>query len=223
MQDFAPLINYISKYVTLNEDELAYFTSFLKVKKIGKRQLLVQPGFVCAHKSYVIKGALRAYLVDNEGKEHTLAFAIEDWWISDYSSLIYQEPATLFVEALEDSVLIQISYDAEQALLQNIPKLEKFERIITQRSLAFQHKRLLANFTHTAEERYDEFVSKYPNIANRVPQYALASYLGFSTEYLSKIRNRKSGKVNPVQLFFLNQFIFILLMPPHLCRGNENR
>jgi CRP-like cAMP-binding protein len=194
MQEFAPLINYISKYVKLDEAELAYFTSFLKIKKVKKRQLLVQPGFICKDKSYVLKGALRAYLVDNEGKDHTLAFAIEDWWISDYSSLIYQEPATLFVEALEDSVLIQISYESEQEFLRKIPKLEKFERIITQRSLAFQHKRLLANFTHTAEERYDEFMNKYPQIVNRVPQYALASYLGFTTEYLSKIRNRKAGK-----------------------------
>jgi CRP-like cAMP-binding protein len=108
--------------------------------------------------------------------------------------LINQEPATLFVEALEDSVLIQIDYQDEQLFLNEIPKLEKFERIITQRSLAFQQKRLLSNFTKTAEERYDEFISKYSAIANRVPQYALASYLGFSTEYLSKIRNRKSTK-----------------------------
>jgi CRP-like cAMP-binding protein len=142
----------------------------------------------------VVKGAFRGYLVDNEGKEHTLSFAIEDWWISDYSSLIYQEPATLFVEALEDSVLIQIEYEDEQKFLKEIPKLEKFERIITQRSLAFQQKRLLSNFTKTAEERYDEFMAKYSAIAKRVPQYALASYLGFSTEYLSKIRNRKISK-----------------------------
>lgn len=194
MQEFAPLINNISKYITLTEDEAVVFTSKLTIRKLRKKQLLVQPGFVCDHKSYVIKGALRAFLLDTEGKEHTLAFAIEDWWISDYSSLIYQEPATLFVEALEDSVLIQISYEAEQDLLQKIPKLEKFERIITQRALAFQHKRLLANFTHTAEQRYDEFVQKYPLIVSRVPQYALASYLGFTTEYLSKIRNRKVHK-----------------------------
>lgn len=194
MQEFIPVIQYISRHVTLSEEEINYLTSFLKIKKLKKKQLLVQPGFVCTHKSYVVKGALRAYLVDNQGKEHTLAFAIEDWWISDYSSLIYQEPATLFVEALEDCTLIQISYEAEQIWLKEVPQLEKFERIITQRALAFQQKRLLTNFTKTAEERYDEFVKKYPAIVNRVPQYALASYLGFSTEYLSKIRNRKSEK-----------------------------
>jgi len=194
MNDFSPIIEYISRYVDLDANETEQFKSFLKVTKVRKKQFIVQPGFVCKHKSYVVKGAFRSYLVDNEGKEHTLAFAIEDWWISDYSSLIYQEPATLFVEALEDSVLIQIAYEDEQNFLREIPKLEKFERIITQRSLAFQQKRLLSNFIKTAEQRYDEFMGKYAEIARRVPQYALASYLGFSTEYLSKIRNKKTGK-----------------------------
>jgi CRP-like cAMP-binding protein len=194
MKGFAPIIEYISRYVTLNQDEIDHFTSFLKIKIVKKRQFIVQPSFVCSHKSYVVKGAFRAYLADNEDKEHTLAFAIEDWWISDYSSMIYQEPATLFVEALEDSILIQIAHEDMLTLLNEIPKLEKFERIITQRALAFQQKRLLSNFTKTAEERYNEFMNKYSAIANRVPQYALASYLGFSTEYLSKIRNRRSAK-----------------------------
>ena len=194
MNEFQPVLEYISRYVTLTEDEVHRLIPFFKVRKVKKRQFIVQPGFICKYKSYVVKGAFRAFLVDNEGKEHTLAFAIEDWWISDYSSLIYQEPATLFVEALEDSILIQIEYEDEQTFLKEIPKLEKFERIITQRSSAFQQKRLLSNFTKTAEERYDEFMSKYPLVASRVPQYALASYLGFTTEYLSKIRNGKTSK-----------------------------
>jgi CRP-like cAMP-binding protein len=194
MNEFTPILQYVARYVQLTEEEINHLTSFLKITKVKKKQFIVQPGFVCKNKSYVVKGAFRAYLVDNEGKEHTLAFAIEDWFISDYSSLIYQEPATLFVEALEDSILIQIGYEQEQTFLKEIPKLEKFERIITQRSLAFQQKRLLSNFTKTAEERYEEFISKYSAIAQRVPQYALASYLGFSTEYLSKIRNKKATK-----------------------------
>ena len=192
--EYDPILEYISRYVELTVEEVNQLTTFFKIRKVKKRQFIVQPGFVCRHKSYVVKGAFRAYLVDNKGKEHTLAFAIEDWWISDYSSLIYQEPATLFVEALEDSILIQIDFKDEQTFLREIPKMEKLERIITQRFLAFQQKRLLSNFTKTAEERYDEFMSKYSAIANRVPQYALASYLGFSTEYLSKIRNRKTLK-----------------------------
>jgi CRP-like cAMP-binding protein len=193
MKEFEPVLEYVSRYVVLDDAEQSYFARFLHTKNVRKRQFIVQPGFVCTHKSYVVKGALRAYFVDQEEKQHTQAFAIEDWWISDYSSMIYQEPATLFVEALEDSLLIQIAHTDMMHVLDEIPKLEKFERVITQRALAFQQKRLLSNFTKTAEERYDDFMSKYSAIATRVPQYALASYLGFSTEYLSKIRNRKSS------------------------------
>lgn len=194
MKEFSAVIAYISKYVELSDDEIHQLMGFLKLTKVKKRQFIVQPGFVCRYKSYVVKGAFRTYLVDDKGRDHTLAFAVEDWWVSDYSSLIYQEPATLFVEALEDSVLVQMEYGDEQRFLKDIPKLEKFERIITQRALAFQQKRLLSNFSMTAEERYDDFINKYPGIAARVPQYALASYLGFSTEYLSKIRNTKASK-----------------------------
>lgn len=194
MDELNPVIAYISRFVELNEAETAHLLTFLTTKTVKKRQFIVQPGFVCRHKSYVLKGAFRTYLVDHDGKEHTLSFAIEDWWVSDYSSLIYQEPATLFVEALEDASLIQISFEDEQTFLREIPKLEKFERIITQHALAFQQKRLLSNFTMTAEQRYDEFMEKYPDIAGRVPQYALASYLGFSSEYLSKIRHSKGTK-----------------------------
>lgn len=194
MEEFKPLLDYIAKYVQLTDSEIEHFSSFLKLQKVKRRQFIVQPGFICKNKSYILKGAFRTYLIDNNGKEHTLAFSIEDWWVSDYSSLIYQEPATLFVEALEDATIIQISYEDEQTFLSEIPKLEKFERIITQRALAANQNRLLSNFTKTAEQRYDEFMLQYPMLATRVPQYALASYLGFSTEYLSKIRNGKTLK-----------------------------
>lgn len=198
MDEFLPLLNYISKFVLLSSEEQILLTKYLRIKNCKKKQFIVQPDFICKNMSFVVQGTLRAYLVDNTGKEHTIAFAIEDWWISDYSSFIYQEPATLFVEALEDCKLIQISYDNEQDFLREIPQMEKFLRIITQRSLAFHQKRILSNFTQTAEERYNEFMNKYPTIAQRVPQYCLASYLGFSTEYLSKLRNKKVKKLKLV-------------------------
>jgi CRP-like cAMP-binding protein len=137
---------------------------------------------------------MRAYLVDNSGTEHTIAFAIDDWWISDYNSYIFQQPATLFVEALEETILIQIDYNAEQLLKETVPKFEKFFRIITERSFAFLQQRMLSNLSMTAEERYEAFMQKYPAIAQKVPQYALASYLGMSSEYLSKLRNNRISR-----------------------------
>jgi len=194
MDDFSEIKKYVARHIQLLEEEETYFVSLLRITKVKKKQFIVQPEFTCKYRSYVVQGAMRAYLIGNKAQEHTIAFAVEDWWITDYNSYINQEPATLFVEALEDTILIQIDYNAEQLLMQTIPKFERFFRIITQRSFAFLQKRMLSNLSKTAEERYEEFIEKYPSIVNRVPQYTLASYLGFSAEFLSKIRNKRTRK-----------------------------
>ncbi|MEM9983291.1 MAG: Crp/Fnr family transcriptional regulator [Bacteroidota bacterium] len=188
---FLPVVNYIERYIKLSDEEKSFLVSLLRVTKVKKKQLIVQPEFVCKYRSYVVKGAMRAYLLDKRAQEHTIAFALEDWWISDYNSYIFQQPASLFVEALEPTTLIQIDYNAEQLLMETHPRFERFFRIITQRSFAFLQRRMMSNLSLTAEERYEEFVKKYPQVLQRVPQYAIASYLGFSAEFLSKIRNRR--------------------------------
>lgn len=188
------IIAYIEKFVKLTEEEQQLFAaSFIEVK-IKKRQFIVQPNFTAKYRHYVYKGAFRAYVVADEGQEHTINFAVDDWWITDYNSYIFQQPATLFVVALEDSVILQIDYDTEQKLKQNNHKFETFFRIIAERGLAFQQRRIISNLIHTAEERYEHFVSHYPQIVQRVPQYALASYLGMTTEFLSRIRNKRISK-----------------------------
>ena len=194
MDDFLSIKKYVAKHIQLTEEEEARFASYLKIKKVRKKQFIVQPDFVCNHRTYIVSGALRAYLVDEKGQEHTVAFGIEDWWIADFNSYFFRQPATLFVEALEDSVLIQIEYHAEQELLNTIPKFEKFYRIISQNGYAFLQKRILSSIGLSAEQRYEDFLKRYPAIAARVPQYALASYLGVSHELLSKIRNRRVKK-----------------------------
>lgn len=195
MEELQAIKNYVARHIQLSADEEAYFLSLLRVTKVKKKQCIVQPEFICKYRSYVYLGTMRAYLVDNQGADHTIAFAIDDWWITDFNSYIFQQPATLFVEALEDTVLVQLDYNAEQLLLETVPKFERFFRIITQRSFAFLQQRMLSALSKTAEERYTEFTEKYPTIVQRVPQYALASYLGFSTEFLSKIRNNKVKKL----------------------------
>lgn len=194
MSDFSAIVKYISKHIQLTEKEIEFFISLLKLTRVKKKQYIVQPGFVCQHRTFIVKGTLRAYLVDAKGQEHTVAFGIDDWWIADFNSYFLQQPATLFLEALEDSTLIQIEYHAEQHLLETMPKFEKFYRIISQNGYAGLQKRILSNISMTAEERYEDFMKKYPAIAERVPQYALASFLGFSTEFLSKIRNKRIHK-----------------------------
>ncbi len=188
------ITSYIDKFVKLTEEEKELFSSCFKEVKIKKRQFIVQPNFIAKHRQYVLKGAFRAYVVADEGQEHTITFAIDDWWITDYNSYIFQQPATMFVVALEDSIILQLDYEKEQELKLQNHKFETFFRIMAERGLAAQQRRIISNLTQTAEERYETFSNKYPQIVQRVPQYALASYLGMTTEFLSRIRNKRVSK-----------------------------
>jgi CRP-like cAMP-binding protein len=199
MEPLEAIVRNISRFITLTPEEETYFTSILKIVKVRKKQAVCQPGFICRHKNFIFQGAMRAYILDGDGQEHTITLAIEDWWISDFSSYVFQQPATQFVEAMEDSVIVQIEYHAEEELLAKYPRFEKYFRILSQRALAFLQTRVLCTLSTTAEERYEAFVKNYPQIVSRTPQYALASYLGITTEFLSKIRNGKLKKDLPAK------------------------
>lgn len=194
MEDYTNILNNIKRYVSLNKEDEKQFAAIVRTTKVKRRQFIVQPNFVCSHQSYVLKGAFRSYFVNDEGLDHTIQFAIEDWFISDFNSYINQEPASLFVEALEDSVVQQIAYNDVEKLCDENPKFERFFRLVAQKSFAFSQRRVLSNLGKSAEERYLEFQALYPSIVQRVPQYALASYLGMSAEFLSKIRKRLASK-----------------------------
>lgn len=183
---------HILKKVQLSEEEISEMLSHFKEKKVKKKQFIIFPDSIAKYRSYVIKGAFRSYVVDEEGNEHTIQFAIEDWWISDYNSYIYQTPAIMFVAALEDSMIYQIDYGSEKKLKAASHVYETFFRIMAENTAAYHQRRIISNLIHTAEQRYDDFMDKYPAVALRVPQYALASFLGMTTSFLSKIR---SGKV----------------------------
>ena len=194
MDDFSPILNYVGRHIHLTDEEVSYYVSLLKLKKVKKKQFIVQPDFVCNHRTYIVTGVLRSYLIDANGQDHTVAFGIDDWWIADFNSFLFREPATLFVEAMEDSTLIQISYDDEQKLTETLPKFNKFYRKLAESGYAYLQRRVLADISLTATERYENFLNQYPVIASRVPQYTLASYLGISHELLSKIRNKRVKK-----------------------------
>lgn len=188
------LIKYVQNFVTLTDEEVSSFISDFQERKIKKRQFIVQPNFICKDRFFVIKGAFRTYAIADDGQEHTIQFAIENWWASDFNSYIYQHPATLYIVALEDSVILQLEYEKEQELKRNNHKFETFFRIMAEKGLAFEHRRIIFNLTHSAEARYENFLLNYPNLVQRVPQYALASYLEMTPVFLSKIRNKASQK-----------------------------
>ena len=194
MTAYQPLIDHVQKKVTLTDEEIQEFTACFKLTKIKKRQFIIQPEFVARYRNYVVQGAFMGYVVADEGQEYIIQLAVEDWWISDYNSYIYQQPATMFVIALEDSIILQLDFENEQQLKKKNPKYETFFRITAERSTAYIQRRIITNLTKTAEERFNEFEDKYPHIANRIPQYVLASFLVITTQYLSKLRSLRLPK-----------------------------
>ncbi|MCU0419257.1 MAG: Crp/Fnr family transcriptional regulator [Cyclobacteriaceae bacterium] len=189
-----PVINYFKRIIPVDDVDRVMIGNAFKLVHVKKRQFLVQPNFVATHRNFVVRGAFRSYIVAEGGHEHTIAFAIDDWWITDYNSYIFQRPSTMFVVALEDSIVLQIDFEKENMLKAAHHKYETFFRTIAERGLAFYLRRLISNLSHSAEERYREFEKNYPKVVQRVPQYALASYLGMTTEYLSKLRNQRMKK-----------------------------
>ena len=188
--DLKIFLDHISRYIQLTSDEQSIFLSKVKFRKYLKGQFVVQNGDVCRHENFVVSGCLKTFYIDNEGHEHIVMFAIEDWWTADLGSFITQTPADLNVQCLEDSELIQITYSDLQQLYTEIPKLERFFRIIIQNAFVAAQKRIVNNLSLPAMERYIQFREQYPKIEQRVPQYMVASYLGITKEFLSKIRTQ---------------------------------
>jgi CRP-like cAMP-binding protein len=189
-----PIKKYVQKFVELTDEEAEEFCAAFKEIPVKKKQFLIQPGFAVKNRFFVLQGALRAYVLNDEGQDNTIQLAIEDWWISDYNSYMLQHPASMFVTAVEDSKLFQISFEDEKKLKAANYKYETFFRIIAERAAAFMQRRVINGLTLSAEQRYDSFIERYPLMINRFPQYVIASYLGMTTEFLSKIRNKKMKK-----------------------------
>ncbi|WP_276501640.1 Crp/Fnr family transcriptional regulator [Terrimonas pollutisoli] len=184
----------VSKHISLDEKETALFTSLLTYKEVPKKTLLLAEGQACKHLSYVTSGALRSYCLDKEGKESTIMFAVADWWLTDMYCFLNNKPAMMYIEAIDDSCILQISRENFDKLFDSIPKFERFFRILMQNAYTREQLRIIENLTLTAEERYDRFLNKYPQIAQQVTQKQIASYLGITPEFLSAIRKKKSGK-----------------------------
>lgn len=185
-----PLLDYIKTYVVLSEQEASILESKFRVRKYLKGQFVVQNRDVCQYENFVLSGCLKSFYIDDNGQEHVVSFAIENWWVGDLGSFITQTPAELNVQCLENSVLAQIHYNELQKLYAEVPKLERFFRIIIQKAFVAAQKRIVNNFSLSATNRYLQFREQYPNIEQRVPQYLIASYLGITKEFLSKIRSQ---------------------------------
>ena len=184
----------ISRHIDLNDEEIAFFISLLKCEEIPKKHFVLKEGQICKVISFVHAGTLRAYYIDKDGRESTIMFAIADWWITDMFCFINQQPAMLNIEAVENSVIFQLQKNDLDKLYIQVPKFEKFFRIMMQNAYIREQLRVIQNLSLSAEERYNNFLIKYPQIVRQVTQKQIASYLGITPEFLSAIRANKAKK-----------------------------
>jgi CRP/FNR family transcriptional regulator, anaerobic regulatory protein len=191
---FEPILQNIGKHISLEPGEAAYFTSLLQYREIPKKEHLLKEGQFCRTINYVESGALRAFHLSPEGKDSTIMFAIADWWITDMYCFVTEQPAMQYIVAIDDSRIWQLKKDDLERLYTQIPKFERFFRIIMQNSYIREQLRVLQNLSLSAEERYEIFLNKYPSLLPYLSQKQIASYLGVTPEFLSTIRRNKAGK-----------------------------
>jgi CRP/FNR family cyclic AMP-dependent transcriptional regulator len=171
-------------------DEIEYFNTLLQYKEVPKKTLLLQEGEICNFEAYILKGCIRKYYINENGFEVIIQFAVEDWWISDIASFHEKKPSKLFIETLEDCQLLILTPETKEMLLSTVPKFERIFRLLIQRNLSAMQNRLIDTIAKSAQEKYLEFIKLYPTIPQRVAQHYIASYLGISAEFLSKVRTK---------------------------------
>jgi len=187
------LTAHIRKFIPLTAEEEEIVLSFFHYKEVNKKDFVLKEGQVCNASYFILSGCFRFYSHTERGGEQIIQFAIENWWMADYMSLNAGAPSPFYIQAVEPSAVAVLDKRAQEELLTAIPALERYFRIIFQRAYAASVMRVYYIFLQSAEERYHHFEQSHPGFVQRVPQYMLASFLGFTPEFLSKIR-AKTGK-----------------------------
>ncbi|WP_426485426.1 Crp/Fnr family transcriptional regulator [Flavobacterium sp. 2] len=193
---FQKIHDYLSRSARLSKEEVKIFEKNLEFRMVPKKTILLKAGEICNFEAYINKGCIREYFIDRNGQELTLQFAIEDWWVSDITSFEDQVPSDMYIETLEDCELLVLTRQSKENLINEVPHLERMFRLMIQRHLSKLQKRLFKTVSSTAMEQYVEFITRYPTISQRVSQHYIASYLGITPEFLSRLRTKhlKSGK-----------------------------
>ena len=182
------LAAYISRYIEISNREIELFESYLRSKSYQKKEYILREGETCKSRYFITKGCLRLYYIDNKGNEQIMHFAIENWWITDYDSLLNEIPSRLNIQTIEATDLLELKETDLSELYVEIPKLERFFRIIMERTYIAAQRRTEHMFSMSSEEIYKGFIKANPMFIQRIPQYMLASYLGITPEYLSALR-----------------------------------
>lgn len=188
------ILTNLSKHISLTPSEVDFFLHKLKSKTLESGDTLLETGQTCDTFNYVVSGALRAFFLGENSKEVTIMFAIADWWITDMPCFVSRKPAMISITAIEDTTILQLRFDDLELLYSKIPKFERAMRIMMQNAYVREQLRVLQTFSQPAEERYLNFLQKYPGIASKVTNKHIASYLGITPEFLSVVRSRLRQK-----------------------------
>ena len=187
------LKEHINRFVRLSDNEFEQILSYVKPVSARKKQNLHEAGKVCKSNFFVRKGCLRLFFINDKGVEQTIQFALENWWLSDYTSFSSQQTSLFYIQAVEKSEVVAINFPAQEKMLQQFPQMERYFRLIHQRAHAASQYRLKGLFSQTREKIYHDFCKQYPAFVQRIPQYLLASFLGFTPEYLSEIWRKRNS------------------------------
>jgi CRP-like cAMP-binding protein len=188
------LIDNILKHVALTLQEQELFLSKTETRHYKAKTILLNDGEICKNSYFVNSGVLRSFNINDHIVEHVMSFACQGWWISDMYSLISQKPGNLFIEVIEDAEVVLLSKENQEQLYYDIPKLERFFRILTENALVANQQRIMDNLSLSAEERFEKFSKKYPSLMQQVPQKQIASYIGVTPEFFSKMKSKMLRK-----------------------------
>jgi CRP-like cAMP-binding protein len=186
--DKSIIIQHTQKFIQLTAEEQDYFLSLLQEKRLARKSFFLRENEVCKGSAFVLSGCLKAYSVDEQGVEHILQFAPQNWWITDMYSVLSGKPAHLNIDALEDAEILVLGKTEQEQLYLTVPKFERYFRILIENSTVASRQRVLDNLELSAKERYAKFCNTYPTLTNTIPQKQVAAYIGVTPEFLSKMK-----------------------------------
>lgn len=183
--------SHLEKFIQVDEEDFPRILDFFHVVNVKKKENLLVEDNVCKFHYFVLEGCLRKFFVNEKGTEQTTEFAIETWWLTDHIAYEHQLATDFYIQAVEKSVVLAISRDAQEKLMAEFPEMERYFRFVYQRAFAALQRRLRYLFSYSKEEFYHKMVEAQPAFVQRIPQYLIASFLGFTPEYLSEIRAKR--------------------------------
>jgi CRP-like cAMP-binding protein len=194
MNHITSLSNFLESFLPFTAQEIDLITGSFEVEKVSRRQKLLESGKVCKEYFFVVQGCFRMYGIDDRGFEHNIQFAAENDWIADISSFYTGKPSLLNIEALETSEILKIQQMDLYRLFEEIPKINRVFKVAIEHKYIEIQNRVMQTFSSTAEQRYMDFLEQYPSLSNRLPNTQIASYLGITPEFLSRIRKNLMSK-----------------------------